>query len=224
MSIKSLRTQWTVLKEVRGQQQKTFRKLFKQLRSFCTCLQLPESTEQETTKTYPPGFFTVLLGNCFMDIWTKVELYGKYAQHCLEEKDSKPTPKPNMKNGRRIIKLPCCFRASLPGHSPVIKGQIDIKVNQDILQKKVHDWLLIVGCCNKPIAQSTQVFSADHKSVEMLWHNLKRTVLQLILLRWNIFVRDGLELVNTLISSHRKKLVIQCFTYFLHPTLWLITQ
>ncbi len=76
LSIKSLRTQWTVLKEVRGQQQKTFRKLFKQLRSFCTCLQLPESTEQETTKTYPPGFFTVILGNCFVDIWTKLNFMG----------------------------------------------------------------------------------------------------------------------------------------------------
>lgn len=97
LPIKSLRTQWTILKEVRGQQQKTFRKLYKLLRSFCT--------EQETTKTDPPGFFTVLLGKCFVDIWTKVELYGKNAQHCLEGKDSKPTPKPNMKNGKTALLL-----------------------------------------------------------------------------------------------------------------------
>uniref|UniRef100_A0A8C1NLC0 Uncharacterized protein n=1 Tax=Cyprinus carpio TaxID=7962 RepID=A0A8C1NLC0_CYPCA len=59
---------------------------------------------------------------------------------CLDFSNQLQNPIPNMKNGRRIIvdfTLPCFFRASLPGHFPIIKGRMNTKVYQDILQKNL---------------------------------------------------------------------------------------
>lgn len=196
----------------------TAKDLQKTLQTAEVFLHVYQKALQKTTKTGPPGLFHNAFGKMFR---------GQNAQHCLEQTNAKTQIWRMVEGSLWILH---CLASSGPACQDTFQSSKDEWIQKSIkifYRKSFMTDFRLLGVATRQWPKA-QILRPDHKSVEMLWHK-EGCATTNILLGWNIFVRDGSKLVNSLTSSHRKIVVLlqvsdSMFHLFLHPTLWLITQ